>query len=96
VIVPEVPPAYRRLLSDGGKVRRWPAKEREKRFVLEYLQSKFAEGRTYSEAEVNEVLLAWHGFDDPALLRRELFERRLMDRTRDGRSYWREPKPHTD
>ena len=79
---------YRALLSDDQKVRRWPKKNLEKQFVLEYLQSKFTRETRYTEKDVNTVLQQWHLFNDHALLRREMFERGLMNRTRDGREYW--------
>jgi hypothetical protein len=79
---------YRSLLSDDQKVRRWPKKNLEKQFVLEYLQSKIVRGTRYTERDVNTILQQWHLFNDHALLRREMFERGLMNRTRDGREYW--------
>ena len=79
---------YRYLLSDDYKVRRWPKKSYEKQFVLEYLQSKFTRETRIPEKEVNAILQQWHLFNDYALLRREMFERGLMSRTRDGREYW--------
>jgi hypothetical protein len=80
--------AYRYLLSDDHKIRRWPKKNHEKQFVLEYLQSKFVRETRISEREVNAIIQQWHLFNDHALLRREMFERGLMNRTRDGREYW--------
>jgi hypothetical protein len=79
---------YRYLLSDDHKVRRWPKKNHEKQFVLEYLQSKFARDARFPEKDVNAILQEWHLFGDHALLRREMFERGLINRTRDGREYW--------
>ncbi len=85
---PETHGQFSRSLLPEGKVTRWPKKERERRSVAEYLQSKFAKGRRYSETEVNAILGEWHTFNDHALLRRELFERRLIERRRDGGAYW--------
>lgn len=34
------------------------------------------------------VLNQHHTFADPALLRREMFERKLINRKRDGSAYW--------
>lgn len=76
------------LLSADGKVTRWPKKAAEKNFVLEFMRSKLAAGRRYTEPEVNAVLNEWHLFHDHALLRREMFEHGLLHRTRDGREYW--------
>lgn len=79
---------YRHLLTDDLKVKRWPKKNHEKQFVLEHLQSRFAREKRYPEKDVNAILQQWHLFNDHALLRREMFERGLMNRTRDGREYW--------
>jgi hypothetical protein len=82
-----------RLLDDQGHVLRRPSKAAQKTAVLEYLVTKFEFGKTYSELEVNAVLKVWHTFSDWALLRRELFERGLLDRTANSSSYMRlEPK----
>lgn len=67
----------------------WPAKESARLEVLEYLISKFSEDNFYPESEVNEILKAWHTFDDWALLRRELFNRGYFDRELDGSDYTR-------
>ena len=79
---------YRYLLSDDQKLMRWPKKNHEKQFVLEYMQSKITGRTRYPEKDVNAVLQQWHLFNDHALLRREMVERGLMNRTRDGREYW--------
>jgi len=76
------------------KLKSWPfRKHRDKQLlVLEYLASKFEVGRDYSEKEVNEILNLHHTFGDPALLRRELFMKRLLDRAPDGGRYWLQKK----
>jgi hypothetical protein len=79
----------RNLLDAEGRVMRWPSKVLQKTAVLEYLATKFDLDRTYNELEVNAILKAWHVFSDWALLRRELFERGLLDRTPNGSSYTR-------
>ncbi len=76
------------LLDEEQRIKRWPKKSREKQFVLEYLQSKLTPGTRYREQEVNAVLQRWHLFNDYALLRREMYDRFLLHRTRDGRQYW--------
>ena len=38
-------------------------------------------GRQYAEAELNALLDAWTCFHDPATLRRELYNKRLLNRT---------------
>ncbi len=62
--------------------------------ALWYLAGKVEAGRQYTEAELNELLDAWTLFHDPATLRRELYNKRLLDRTADGSRYWRaDPLP---
>lgn len=53
------------------------------------LASKFEAGRVYREKDVNEILKSWHTFDDHALLRRELVEKRHLARKLDGSEYWK-------
>lgn len=76
------------VLDHRGRIKRWPKRFDEKKFVLELLQSKFVRGRAYSEKEVNDIIREWHLFDDHALLRREMVDRCLVNRTNDGRKYW--------
>jgi hypothetical protein len=38
---------------------------------------------------LNELLKSLHTFSDWALLRRDLYEVRLLDRSLDGRRYWK-------
>jgi len=78
-------------LDDQRCVKTWPSKRNKKSvqtLVLRYLASKLEPGTNYSEREINQLLQRHHTFGDPALLRRELFESGLVNRTRDGFSYW--------
>jgi hypothetical protein len=78
-------------LDDQERLKEWPSKRNRGRFqqlALEYLASKFEPDLYYTEKEVNALLNQHHTFGDPALLRRELFERGLVDRVRDGSAYW--------
>jgi hypothetical protein len=82
--------ALRAFLDREDRISRWPKKMAEKSLVLDYLASKFESGRRYSEPEVNAIIRQWHAFDDIALLRRELYDTFRLDRTKDGRAYWRQ------
>lgn len=71
-------------LDSQGRITEWPSKRNKGRFqqlVLEYFTERFEIGITYSEKEVNALLNQYHTFNDPALLRREMIERRLLERT---------------
>ncbi len=87
-----VPPERLRLaeqLDNDGAIVAWPEKEGDKRLVLEYLATRFSPGRDYAEREVNDLIVAHHRFNDYALLRREMIDRRLLTRDDAGRRYRR-------
>lgn len=76
------------FLDPQGKVLRWPKKKADQLMVLKYIQSKFDKNKRYTEKEVNGIILCWHSFNDYALLRRELYDHFLLNRTPDGKEYW--------
>ena len=75
------------FLDEEQRVTKFPSKRKKKMHILFYLAEKFEANREYSEKEINEILLEWHTFSDPATLRRELYDNRFIDRSRDGRVY---------
>lgn len=77
------------FLNEEGKLIYWPAKKKAKIMVIEYIASKFEEGREYSEKEVNAIISHWHTFDDYFMLRRGMIDWKCMKRTRDGAIYWK-------
>ncbi len=81
------------LFDTEGKVARWPSKAAERTQVLDWLAGFFEPGRVYREREVNDILNAHHSFGDWALLRRELFETRRLDRNPRLGQYWVPEKP---
>jgi hypothetical protein len=68
-----------------GRLHTLPSKRSKLLVVLDHVAQEFELGRTYTEAEVNEVLLRFH--PDFAALRRYLVEAQMMER-RDN-VYWR-------
>lgn len=78
-------------LDSSGRISQLPGKRQKKKLdiMISYLASHFEVGRKYSEPEVNELLNAHHSFNDPATLRRLLYGTGQLDRTTDGREYWR-------
>ena len=71
----------------GGRLTRWPPKLSQQTLAMWVLWTRFDARRVYTEAEVNHVLKAWHGFGDHATLRRELINHRLMTRKDDCSEY---------
>jgi hypothetical protein len=79
----------RRYFDINGRLLRWPTKFSDQEPCLWVLWSKLPSRKTLSEGEMNALLLDHHRFEDPALLRRELKERKMVTRTLDGREYRR-------
>jgi hypothetical protein len=75
----------RNFLSEDGTLHTIPAKHSKLMVVLDRLAQEFEPGRTYPEAEVNEMLGRFH--PDVAALRRYLVENGFM--TREDNVYWR-------
>ncbi len=86
-----IPDAIKTFMDDAGRLTQWPSKRSQQLVALEYLASKIAPDKHYTEREINELLNLWHSFGDPALLRRELFELGYVNRERNGSAYWRTP-----
>lgn len=85
-----------RYFDECDRLTTWPSKRNKRsaqKLVLHYLASKFDPGENYTEKEVNTILRQHHTFNDPALLRRELFENGLLDRKLDGSAYWLRESP---
>ena len=77
----------RNFLDANGKLTAFPAKRKMKLYALLYLAQKIPADTDFTEREINDILLDWHTFADPATLRRELYDYGFMDRSRDGKVY---------
>ena len=77
----------RNFLDGSGKLTTFPAKRKMKLYALLYLAQKIPADTDFTEREINDILLDWHTFADPATLRRELYDYRFLDRSRDGKVY---------
>ncbi len=75
------------FFGPDGRLKEIPTQRKKRDVVLRRLVEEFERGRTYSEAEVNEVLRRFH--DDVATLRREFIMVKLMKR--ENNQYWRIP-----
>ena len=81
--------ATARSFDDAGILTRWPGKDSQRQLCLWFLWSHIPARTDLSEKEVNAALTAWHTFGDYALLRREMFGRGMLFRTRDCSLYKR-------
>ena len=73
------------FMTGDGRLHTIPSKHAKLLVVLDHLAQSFEPGRTYPEAEVNEVLERFH--PDYAALRRYLVENQFL--TRENAVYWR-------
>jgi hypothetical protein len=78
-----------RYFDDGGVLQSWPARFNLQLLCLWVLWSRLLPDTSYTEREISDLLHDWHEFGDHALLRRAMFEAKLVDRTTDGRAYRR-------
>ncbi|WP_438348201.1 DUF2087 domain-containing protein [Paenibacillus sp. FA6] len=69
-----------------GPLTEFPKKEKRKIVILRHLTQFFDVQKSYSEKEVNAILM--ERLDDYVTLRRYLIEYGFMDREPDGSKYW--------
>jgi hypothetical protein len=74
---------------DGDRLIRLPVQRSRRLVVLRWLADRVEPNRTFSEAEINQLLGAYN--DDYALLRRELVDEGFI--ARDHGLYWRTDGP---
>ena len=75
---------------EGKKVNIWTSKEKKRQAVREYFASFIEINKYYSESEIDELLNKFHTFGDPALLRRELFDKGYIQRNKNDSKYWKD------
>ena len=73
------------FMTADGRLHTIPSRHSKLLVVLDHIAQSFEPGRTYPEAEVNDVLTAYH--PDYAALRRYLVENQFL--TRQDGVYWR-------
>lgn len=59
-----------RSLDDSGKITQPSSMNKTRIAVLNYLASKFEDGRDYTEIEINDICGQWYTFDDYFIIRR--------------------------
>lgn len=76
--------------DETGRLTQYPSKRPMRILALTKIAEQFEASRKYTEKEVNEIIRANIAFGDVELVRREMFQYRLVDRLKDGSAYWRE------
>lgn len=83
-----------RYFDREGRMASWPSRQNHQELCYWVMWSRIPAGEVFTEREISELLNEWHLFGDHALLRRGMYEARLVSRTLDGREYRRiEQKP---
>lgn len=75
-----------------GKLIQYPTKRPMRIMALRKIAERFEAERKYTEKEVNEIIKESIAFTDVELLRREMFQYRIIGRLKDGSEYWLEPE----
>jgi hypothetical protein len=88
---PPVSEKLARYLDAEGRLKGWPSRRSAQLEALHYLAARLPGGVEWSERELNALLKSLHTFGDWALLRRDLYEVRLLERSLDGSRYWKLP-----
>ena len=92
-------PTVRKTLMQfdaASRLVRLPNKLSVQQMAMWAMWTCFVVRRKYTEKEVNLILNAHHTFGDPATLRRELVNMKLLSRKSDCSQYWKEPQRPSD
>ena len=86
--------AYQKKMDEyfdsQGRLSQYPSKRPMRIMALTKIANCFEWERKYTEKEVNEIIRQNISFTDVELIRREMFQNKLIGRMRDGSAYWRE------
>ncbi|MGB4661097.1 MAG: DUF2087 domain-containing protein [Mobilitalea sp.] len=77
-------------LNEEGKLLSFPSKRKLKIAAMFYITAKIDDRVKYTEKEINAIIDGMCCFRDAALLRREMYNYRFINRTLDGKIYWKE------
>lgn len=77
-------------INKEGKLISYPSKRKLKIAEMFYIASKLESTSKYTEKEINLAINSVCDFNDAALLRREMYNYRFINRTIDGKEYWLE------
>ena len=77
--------------DSDGRLLQYPPKRPMRILALIKITEQLDPSVRYTEKEVNEAIRASIAFGDIELIRREMYQYKLVDRLRDGSAYWVEP-----
>ena len=74
--------------DSNGRLIQYPSKRPMRIIVLIKITEQMDANRKYTEKEINEIIRLHIAFSDIELIRREMFQYKLIGRLRDGSEYW--------
>lgn len=86
----------KRYCDSEDRLTQYPSKKPLRILALIRIVQKFDTTRKYTEKEVNQIIRDSITFSDIELIRREMFQYRLIGRLKDGSEYWTEPNWRTE
>lgn len=78
-----------------GRMTTWPSRTTIPHFCLRALWSRLPQRESMTERQISTHLTRWHLFGDPAILRRTLWELKLISRSPDRQDCRRIDQPPT-
>lgn len=78
-----------RHFDPQGRLATWPARTAQQHLAVRALWARLPPRTPLTERQFSAVLTQWHGFGDPAILRRTMVELGLVTRSADCRDYQR-------
>ena len=74
--------------DENDLLMQYPSKRPMREIVLAKIAETFEEETDYTEKEVNAIIKEHIAFSDIELIRRELFQYKILGRLKDGSKYW--------
>lgn len=73
-----------------GKLIQYPSKKPMRVLALLKIAAQFQKEQKYTEKQVNEIIRSEIAFSDIELIRREMYQYKILGRLKDGSQYWLE------
>lgn len=74
--------------DSNGRLIQYPSKRPMRILALIKITEQMDTNRKYTEKEINEMIRSHIAFNDIELIRREMYQYKLLGRLRDGSEYW--------
>ncbi len=87
--------ALKNFLNKEGLLKQMPVRHRLRAFVYLWALEGLEKGPMYTQGQINEHIKRILAVDEALAIRRALVDFGLLQRTSDGRSYWRADKEMT-